>query len=402
MKNHRNKRIMLLCAVTLGGLLAATPATAGESLVWNQLHLMGASGVPGEPDHKYVFKGQLSIRSTSSSTGFSLSKGIYSTSRTSTATFWVEGVGRWDASRSEASESLIFQGDVQGNFRSVLKCNGDPWLSRQPCAVIATYYNSEQSKVRDWPGLVKQWRLPLTVEVVTLEAATRLSREATAKAPPPPPPPPAAPEESLSAPPGGASRALNQSTLAVKPARSLAQQSTRPESAAIATPSAPQARLEIVAATAQVLANCAGPKPAATVRVELRNSGLPLAANKGTIYAKEIGGATGLGSAGLHLPAVGPGETRSVDIPVITHQSYTALGGSHQLGIYLNPLVANGQPSFRKPDKPHTVTLVVPADHCRPQIKAPVTGGQILTPEETRGLRPQPEPPGRVLTPLTR
>lgn len=102
---------------------------------------MGASGVPGEPDHKYVFKGQLAIRSSSSSTGFSLSKGIYSTSRTSTATFWVEGVGRWDASRSEATESLTFQGDVQGNLRSVLKCNGDPWLGKQPCAVIATYYN---------------------------------------------------------------------------------------------------------------------------------------------------------------------------------------------------------------------------------------------------------------------
>jgi hypothetical protein len=115
--------------------------TAGETLVWNQLHLMGASGVPGEPDHKYVFKGQLAIRSSSSSTGFSLSKGIYSTSRTSTATFWVEGVGRWDASRSEATESLTFQGDVQGNLRSVLKCNGDPWLGKQPCAVIATYYN---------------------------------------------------------------------------------------------------------------------------------------------------------------------------------------------------------------------------------------------------------------------
>jgi hypothetical protein len=124
-------------------------------------------------------------------------------------------------------------------------------------------------------------------------------------------------------------------------------------------------KLAIISSTVQLQSSCMRPKPAAIVRVEIRNSGLGLAANQGTVHAQDIGGSTNLVSDTLHLPAVNSGETKTVFIPVVTNQPYASLTGKHELEVYLEPLVVDGQPSFLEPDGPHRLALVVPEDHCR-------------------------------------
>lgn len=165
----------------------------------------------------------------------------------------------------------------------------------------------------------------------------------------------------------------------------------------------PEPKLTVAGASVHVQSNCSPPKPALIAKVTIKNSGGPLAAGKGTVYIKEIGGSTNLSSAGIHLPAFHTGASQIVNIPVITLLPYAKLPGTHALGVYLNPDLKDGQRSFIKPAGVYRVTTRFPAGHCQARHAAPrVTTKRILTPEDTRGLRPQPEPPGRTTTPVSR
>ena len=57
----------------------------------------------------------------------------------------------------------------------------------------------------------------------------------------------------------------------------------------------------VVGYRAIVEPNCQSPKPAMTVKVTIRNSGGPLPAKKGTIFAKEFGGGGHTKASGLSV-----------------------------------------------------------------------------------------------------
>lgn len=178
--------------IALALVLLSGGAMAGETVQWSELKLVGASGVPTESTHKYYFKGILKIYAHSSSSGFSFSKGFYSSSSYKlTDSFWVEGKGTWKSSGNTAQELLQLQ--RQGgtdNLSATFKCNGDPWITTQSCVVTNVAFNSGASSgIRDWPGMIKHYARPLTVQVVTLAQATALSKQHQASSPPPPPPP---------------------------------------------------------------------------------------------------------------------------------------------------------------------------------------------------------------------
>ncbi|MGA8006987.1 MAG: hypothetical protein WCA17_12880, partial [Burkholderiales bacterium] len=131
--------------------------------------------------------------------------------------------------------------------------------------------------------------------------------------------------------------------------------------------------------------NCQAPAPALVVVVTLKNSGGPLAANQGTVFVKELGGA-GLTSGGVHLPAIGAGRTTpALRIPLVAAQPYSSLAGRHQLEVMLEPLTSGGTPSFDKPlGRANTLYVDVPAGHCqdRPLLSVPKRSIKLAPPEQ--------------------
>jgi hypothetical protein len=179
-------------SVALVLLLITSSAWAGPEAVWSELKLVDASGVPAKSKHEYHFKGVLEVVDVHGSSGFSLTEGFYSNTNVKHLnSYWVAGKGSWDASRNTAQELLQLQHDGGiDSLNATFRCNGDPWIINEPCVVINVLFNSTASVgSRDWPGLIKHYRRPLTVQVVTLSKATKLSKHhKTASAPPPPPP----------------------------------------------------------------------------------------------------------------------------------------------------------------------------------------------------------------------
>jgi hypothetical protein len=176
-------------------LIAGAPPAHAATFSWAEVQLTGASGVPNEPERTYKFKGIItgSGSKKSTSTSFDLSwppmKQTSSNTNAVFATIWVQGKGRWDAAKNEASENFHFDGDVRGQFASRLKCSADPWLAPTSCVVISAQYQGDKGPIYDWPGMVHNAKRPLSAKAVDPALAAQLSQSAVATAPPPPPPP---------------------------------------------------------------------------------------------------------------------------------------------------------------------------------------------------------------------
>lgn len=152
--------------------------------------------------------------------------------------------------------------------------------------------------------------------------------------------------------------------------------SSQPAPAVVAKPvfALPRPKLAITGAQAHIQQNCQSPQPALIVHVSITNSGAPLAAGKGHAYVKEVGGTTNLSSGGVPIPAIPANDYRGVAIPVITLSPYSALAGTHQLAVHMNPLLEGGKESFEKPVSPTLLTAIFPAGHCgaKPAQPAPL------------------------------
>jgi hypothetical protein len=137
--------------------------------------------------------------------------------------------------------------------------------------------------------------------------------------------------------------------------------------AKIVKPAALKPNIVVTGASAAIQKNCQGPKPALVATVTLRNNGgATLVASQGTVYVSEDNGSPDrLVSNGIHLPAFGPGETKTVNIPVISLSPYSKLAGSHLLTVHLLPLLANNQYSFPKPATDHRFTVSFPVGFCQ-------------------------------------
>jgi len=275
---------------------------------------------------------------------------------------WVKGEGKWNENKNEAEEKLILEGDVAGEFYSLLKCTKDPWISTTPCTVLNAQYKSIKGELWDFPGMVKKWRQPLTQSAVNLAKAQELSKKHASTSPPPPPPPKVIKTD-----------LQPQPTVVEKPALGVA--------AAIAKPN-----LSVIGVQVKIESNCQAPQPAMTAMVTIKNAGAALPANKGTVFIKEQVG-TNLSSAGIPLPAIDTGQTQTVNIPAITLQPYSMLEGSHKVQVILNPQSEGGQFSFNKPADPYLFSAVFPPGHCKS-----VESQQ--QPQQPRG-QPKPAQPQR-------
>lgn len=140
--------------------------------------------------------------------------------------------------------------------------------------------------------------------------------------------------------------------------------------------------LSVTGVQVKIEPNCQSPQPAMTAMVTIKNSGGPLSANKGNVFIKEQGGAN-LGSAGIPIPAIGAGQTQTVNIPAITSQPYSSLEGSHPIQVILNPQSDGDQFSFNKPADPYMFWARFPNGHCR------------ATPGQQPQAQPRPAQPKR-------
>lgn len=321
-------------------------STANAGIDTSGLKLVDASGVPDGATHSYKFQGGILFYPTTKSGEFV----------SPYENLWAYGGASWSQGTKDAKEKFKFSGSLAGELTTHFKCQNDPWLtSNAGCVFITSQYSGTSGKLYDWPLILKTRGRPLSTGSVTLAAATELSKKhASSTAPPPPPPQPKKEPlkigDALGA-PGGMKAAPGAAAALAKP------------------------NLSVVSHQAIVEPNCQSPKPAMTVKVTIRNSGGPLPANKGTVFAKEFGGAN-LSSAGIVLPALNPGQQQTVDIPVMSLQPYSTLAGPHQLQVILNPQTEGGQATFVHPAAPYAASAAFPSNHCRSaSVQPPGTGG---------------------------
>jgi hypothetical protein len=150
------------------------------------------------------------------------------------------------------------------------------------------------------------------------------------------------------------------------PSRALLQATARP-------------KITISGVQTKIEPNCQSPRPAFTAAITIANTGGPLPASKGTVYLKEIGGAN-LYSAGIQLLAIGAGQVQVVHVAATTLSPYSALPGSHQIGVHLNPLVEAGGASFDVSTVPYLFGVNFPAGHCDSRVTQPAPARQLPAP----------------------
>lgn len=372
-------------ALILAGVSQAGPA---QAFICSEVRLMGASGVIG-PEHGYQFSARCSWTAKEVEKKFSI-EGFSSTSTGYIITMDVVGKGKWNRKTGEATESLKItgygatkgeSGSFSGERYAKGTCNEDPFLKDPPggsavCKGLTVQYKSNGGPIYE---MIVEPKLILLKRTISLIEAQALSSKKAASPPPPPPPAPKPQPKKEPLTIGDARGAPGGMKAAPGPV------------AAVAKPN-----LAVVGHEAIIGTNCTPPQPAVTVKLSVRNSGGTLAANKGTVYIKEIGGTTNLGSAGVLLPALPAGETRSVSIPVITSSPYSKLPGTHRLGVHLNPQTQSGQATFNTPASPYPFAVTFPAGYCQQRIMPQLPAGVTPKPGTTRGLNPQPEPPSRA------
>lgn len=371
-----------LGALILVGVSHAAPA---QAFVCSEVRLMGASGVIG-PEQGYEFSARCSWTAKEVEQKVSI-KGFSSTSTSQSITMDIVGKGKWIRKTGEATESLKITGygatkGESGSFSGVRyakgTCNEDPFLKDPPggkavCKGMTVQYKSSGGPLYE---MLVEPKLILLERQISLVEAQALSSKKAASPPPPPPPAPTPQPKKEPVKIGDARGA----TTGMKAAPGVV--------AAVAKPN-----LVVVGHEAIIGTNCTPPQPAVTVKLSVRNSGGTLPANKGTVYIKEIGGTTNLGSAGVLLPALPAGETRSVSIPVITSSPYSKLPGTHKLGVHLNPQTQSGQASFNTPASPDPFAVTFPAGYCQQRMTPRLPADVTPKPGATRGLNPQPAPP---------
>jgi len=154
----------------------ALAATAGHAAIDTAgLKLVEASGVPDEPERKYVFQGAIRFSSNP----------IHSGDFTAlTENFWAEGVGRWDQKRKEADETFKLTGSVQGLLKVTFKCPKDPWLTKTGgCVLVSAPYKGDKGKLYDWPAILGELGRPLSGQSVDAALAHKLSMQHPDKPP---------------------------------------------------------------------------------------------------------------------------------------------------------------------------------------------------------------------------
>lgn len=187
-----------------------------------------------------------------------------------------------------------------------------------------------------------------------------------------------------------------------KPADAMA----KPSAAALgAAADAAKPNIVVGPAKVEITKNCKGPAPALIAAVTLKNTGgSAFAAGHAKIRLRNIGGVNLEGAA--DVPAIGVGETITLNVPATSLQPFSSLVGSHDMELPLYPLskvkgdnIPGGGLDFGafKVGPLYTFTVVFPAGHCGGKALAPPKPSSsnpnaISNPNE---LNPQPEVPSK-------
>jgi hypothetical protein len=127
----------------------------------------------------------------------------------------------------------------------------------------------------------------------------------------------------------------------------------------------PPAKVSIEGATATPTGNCRGvlPHAVAVIRLQLRNAGMALPAGRGVASAKCCSGF--VGNPGVYLPAIGPGQTVTVEVPVGFTQAFSG-GPAYLSGATKNftVLVKPTNPDGFAPPPAQVVSVSFPPGNC--------------------------------------
>jgi hypothetical protein len=147
------------------------------------------------------------------------------------------------------------------------------------------------------------------------------------------------------------------------PKQEIAGAANSPAGAAVVV--TPPARLSIEGATAAPTGNCTGtmPRAVAVIKLQLRNSGKALPAGRGIASAKCCSGL--LANPGVYLPAIAPGQTVTVDVPVGFTQSLPSgptylVAAPRMFTIVVKPTNADAFPA----PQAHLLTVEFPPGTC--------------------------------------
>ncbi len=161
------------------------------------------------------------------------------------------------------------------------------------------------------------------------------------------------------------SRSKKQLPLWVMPPKQEISGAADSPAAAASGLALPPAKVSIEGATATPTGNCGGvlPRAVAVIRLQLRNSGKALPAGRGMASAKCCSGV--LGNPGVYLPAIGAGQTVTVDVPVGFTQAFPG-GPAYLSGVTKNftVLVKPTNPDAFAPPTAQVVSVSFPPGTC--------------------------------------
>lgn len=139
--------------------------------------------------------------------------------------------------------------------------------------------------------------------------------------------------------------------------------------------------------------HCDDKGPIVIASIYIRNTGGPLAAGKGHIYASEDSGVTDghkrMVSPGMPLGAINANASELVSVPISSLAPYSELVGTHQLTVHWTALTEAGKQSFVPPPPTYHFSVTIPKGFCSPKVirrRAPTSTIRLK-------LNPQPKPP---------
>jgi len=163
--------LCLAAVSTLAAVAAHATIDAGD------LKLVEASGVPNEPERRYVFQGAIHFVSTP------MQKGDFTAAYEN---FWAEGYGTWDEKKKEAHEGFKLSGSLEGKLSATFKCPNDPWLTKSGgCVLVSAPYKGTAGKNYDWNSILGKLGRPMSGLSVNAAVAQQFSMQHPNKPPGP-------------------------------------------------------------------------------------------------------------------------------------------------------------------------------------------------------------------------
>lgn len=356
------------CVLAFAACAWAISASA-QNLLWAQLTLDDASGVPAAADHNYWFTGILGLPDMISVQG----------SPNANTKMWSSGSGTWDGSRKLAKEKMQLSGAWNGNLTSSYHCEKDPWIYAANCVRTDLKFSASGASnwTPNWERMLSQ--RPVSATGGWLATAAELSKRHVASTPPPPPPPAA------KSPP-----VLRSFGVRAKP------QVNAQVGAQAALKTALHPDLTVGGASVRIDTKCDRNQPVAHAHVVVRNVGTASFPYLQGIYTVSISEAAGKArvAGGVEVREIKAGQSIGVDVPLHYALAPSDLIGAHRITITLNALKFPVEKNLA--NNTYALAFSFPQGYCLPTKPGAgsISAGQAIRQSgQIRSLNPQPEPP---------